>query len=146
MLMALQHTQVNPTLWSRIFAILVRIRLVTRFPHGGIVEGGMLRHCNFKLGLHEIAFNPKGWLVVEVPDLVEDGDQLFDVHKGMGCDLFSLFTFVLPANFRDSSRIYCFEWMWWRMTGVNPDFRVTGEMLLEPALILNGKAGAYGKA
>lgn len=138
--LALQHTQTNPSLFSRIFSLLVKVRLVTNYPHGGIVEDGMLRQCNFAKGLHEVPFNPEGWHVFEVPDLVPGGDQLFEALKGTPYDSFSLLAFLLPWRVRDSKRLYCFEWAWLRMTGQSPNFRVTPEALLALAATMNRNA------
>ena len=136
MLMALQYARKDPPLSSRVFSALVRARLVTQYPHGGIVEGGMLRHCNYDEGLHEVPFDPEGWHVFEVPDVVPGGTELFSRLKGTRYDAIGLLAFLLPWRARDSRSLYCFEWMWLRMTGQNPGFRVTPEKLLALALSL----------
>lgn len=136
MLLAFEHTRKDPPLSSRIFSLLVRMRLVTEYPHGGIVENGMLRHSNYLQGLHEVPFDPEGWHVFEVPDYVQDGPQLFERFRGSRYDVIGLLAFILPWRARDSSRMYCFEWMWLRMTGEMPGFRVTPEKLLALAMTL----------
>lgn len=124
---ALQHTK---TSGSKIFHNLVSLRLVTQYPHGGIVENGWLRHANAAHGLHEIPFDPEGWDVIDVPDLVPGGIHLFDQHRGTPYDMVSLLAFLLPWRARDSKRMYCYEWMWLRLTGENPGFKVTPEKIL----------------
>ncbi len=131
MLIALQHTKEPKATWtSKLFALAVGFRLVTKYPHGGIVENGMLRHANSKHGLHEVPFNPEGWHTFEVPDIVPGGTELFELNKGKPYDSFSLLAFLIPGRPRDSDSLYCFEWMWLRLTGMNPREKITPEMIL----------------
>ncbi len=136
--------------WPRQFAALTRWRLQTKYPHGGIVvtddEGRNceLLHSNLANGLHALPFSTqpgKGWTLLRLPESkAVEAKQRFSELKGAKYDWFSLLAFALPLPFSDARRIYCFEWCWLVMTGVNPNFRVTPEMLLAKALELGDSA------
>jgi hypothetical protein len=116
--------------FKRLFHWLTAARLVTRYPHAGIVIDGKLMHTNLSNGLHSERFLPEGWDLFEVADA--DGLTLlrFRDFEGTPYDVFGLLAFVLPWNVSDSSRMYCYEWCWLAITGVNPRRRVTPEDLL----------------
>lgn len=119
--------------WNHVAAnAIIRARLVTDFPHAGIVIGDTLYHATASDGLHSEEFgNRPNWIT---KDLGHSRDaavlRLFDKHQGAGYDWFSLLAFALiPA--RDSRRFYCYEWCYLAMTGENPNHRVTPETLLK---------------
>lgn len=114
---------------KRFFHKLTRVRLLTMYPHSGIVKDGMLMHSNLSNGLHKEPFDPAGWDLFPLPDDDID-DGMFDLYAGTKYDWFSLLAFVLPWRVSDGSRMYCYEWCWLVMTGENPSERITPEMLL----------------
>lgn len=122
-------TKSDPGLLQRLFYLVTKARLLTEFPHAGIVSNGLLFHTNYSNGLHAQAFDPEGWVLLDVPD-THDVEALFALHRGTPYDAFSLLAFVLPWRVRDGDRMYCFEWCWLAMTGETPSGRVTPEMLL----------------
>lgn len=115
--------------WRRAFHWLTAFRLVTRFPHGGIVQNGVLYHTDLTNGAHRVAFNDVGWDLFDT-GLEADMEEVFRPLAGTPYDSFGLLVFVLPWNVSDSSRMYCFELMWRMVTGQNPKFKVVPEMLL----------------
>ena len=116
--------------WRGLFADLVRLRLVSRYCHGGIVIGGTLYHATFSGGLHSEPFVPDGWELF--PTTADEADVLarFRDRQGARYDAISLLAFLLPWRVRDRFRLYCFEWQWLGETGVSPVDRVTPEDLL----------------
>jgi hypothetical protein len=134
--LALKHAP--PTgFWKRAFHAITAARLVTRYPHAGIVIDGDLMHSNLASGLHIEPFRPEGWDLFDLGDADELAQARFLDFEGTPYDWFSLLAFVLPWNVSDSSRMYCYEWCWLAITGVNPRRRVTPEDLL--ALIASKK-------
>lgn len=129
MKLALKHAP--PTgFWKRAFHAITAARLVTRYPHGGIVIGDQLLHSNLANGLHSELFQPEGWDVFDLGDADELAQARFREFEGTRYDWFSLLSFGLPWRVRDRSRLYCYEWCWLAITGVNPRRRVTPEDLL----------------
>lgn len=128
MQLALKTTS-DPGLLKRLFFWLTRWRLLTDYPHAGIVVGGLLFHTNLANGLHAQPFDPDGWVLLELPD-VHDVGALFALHRGTPYDWFSLLAFILPWQVRDGDRMYCYEWCWLAMTGEVHPGRVTPEMLI----------------
>lgn len=121
-----------PGLLPRLFHWLTSARLLTAYPHAGIVRGGMLMHSNLANGLHAEPFDARGWELFQLPDNPAIEARFTD-YAGTGYDWFSLLAFVLPWRVRDRSRMYCYEWCWFAMTGDHPSDRVTPEMLLARA-------------
>ena len=116
-----------------LFHDLTKARLVTRYPHAGIVRDGMLMHANLSRGLHKEPFIPGGWLLIPIPDQPWQVG-LFEKWEGTPYDVFSLLAFATPFPARDSSKIYCYEWDWLWLTGQMPIERVTPEDLAIEAL------------
>jgi len=126
-------TQSDAGLLPKAFHQITRVRLLTDFPHVGIVVGGTLMHCNLKHGLHAIPFEDDGrWWSVEMPGhgWDERASEYFAQYGGTPYDLFSLLAFIQPFEVRDGDRMYCYEWVWLVLTGEMPNSRVTPEMLL----------------
>ena len=130
--LALKHAAPSGLL-PKLFHHLTRARLLTAYPHAGIVRGGMLMHSNLANGLHMEMFDARGWELFPLPDHTAV-EARFDAHAGTRYDWFSLLAFVLPWRVRDRRRMYCYEWCWLAMTGLQPSGRVTPEMLLAEAL------------
>ena len=116
-----------------LFHTLTRARLLTRYPHSGIVVDGMLMHSNLSKGLHKEPFIPAGWLLIPITPAV-DPVAAFDLLAGTKYDWFSLLAFVLPWRVRNSDWLYCYEWCWYVQTGQMPIERVTPEDLAIEAL------------
>ncbi|MCW5648343.1 MAG: hypothetical protein KIS62_01220 [Ramlibacter sp.] len=123
------------------FSLATRARLVTGWPHAGMVVDGTLMHATLAGGLHAEPFEAgKAWDTIALPEAM--GAQikgLFSVYKGAQYDAISLLAFVLPWRVSDASRMYCFEWCWLAMAGQNPSWRVTPEQLLFLAHQINTK-------
>jgi hypothetical protein len=116
---------------KRAFHELTAYRLVTHYPHSGIVIGDQLLHTNLSRGVHAETFIPVGWDLFDVPG---GDDELawdrFNFAFGMPYDIFSQLAFVIPNSASDSNRLYCYELSWYLLTGVMPRRRVTAEDLL----------------
>lgn len=119
-----------PGFFAKAFFYLTRARLLTRYPHGGVVVGDTLYHATARNGVHSMPFDPAGW------DLfATDVDELtifnrFIRVKNAKYDWFSLFMFV--SNFRIvvRNRMYCYELCHYLLTGEQAEQRVTPEDLL----------------
>ena len=108
---------------------VIKARLVTQYPHAGIVIGDKLYHATARKGLHVSEYTPEHWTLIDI-----GGDDMAALHQfaewdGASYDWFSLLAFV-GLSVRDSSRMYCYEWCHLVMTGRAPKGRVTPETLL----------------
>ncbi len=128
-------------------------RLVTKFPHAGIVIGGTLYHSTAKAGPHSLSeWHPERWVLVDVGGNDEKALESFTAIQKepdgwfkrlvrkitKGYDFASLLAFVgVPV--RDSSSVYCFELCYLMMTGKHPTDRVTPEDLLMLAIDMKGR-------
>ena len=125
---------------KRAFHELTAYRLVTNYPHSGIVIGDQLLHTNLSNGVHSETFVPIGWDLFDVPG---GDDELtwgrFNSAFGMPYDIFSQLAFVIPNSASDSSRLYCYELSWFLLTGTMPRRRVTAEDLLALIALKNNK-------
>lgn len=137
MQLALRHAAVGG-IFQRVFYLLTKWRLLTEYPHAGMVKGGRLYHANLSGGLHAQAFEHVGWTLIEVPDL-HDMEAIFGMYEGAKYDWFSLLGFILPWRVRDRNRFYCYEWCWLAMTGKISTERVTPEMLILLAAVQNSR-------
>lgn len=141
MKLALRRTDAK-TFFGKLFNQLTRLRLHTEYPHGGIVIGDRLYHMTYADGLHWTDFDPDGWDLFDVAQDDLHALSLFSARKGAKYDALSLLAFLLPWRVRDSRRLYCFEWCWLALTGINPSTRITPEKLL----VLVNKMGARDAA
>ncbi len=130
---------------SKVFSKAVGARLVTHYSHGGLLLNNDLLHSTYKDGLHKAAILMEDrWDLFRVPEALEPFvASRFKYMQGTKYDAVSLFAFLLPWRVRDSKRMYCFEWMWYGLTGTIPNFRVTPEMLLTLTLQLHGHVIAH---
>jgi len=135
--LALRRT--DPTGPPKLFSVATRIRLMTQWPHAGILVGNELMHATLADGLHVEPFsNPAEWDVLPLPEsLAGLVRERYLERQGAQYDAFSLLAFLLPWRISDSRRMYCYEWCWYAMTGANPNWRVTPEQLLWCAHHLN---------
>lgn len=128
--LALRHTS-PPGLFPRLFAILTKWRLVTRYPHAGIVIDGVLYESTFKGGVHSGPFDPTGWDLFPLsvdPKLML---KRFESIKGSGYDLFGLLVFVVLLKFGKKRLFYCYELVHFMITGLTSNKRITSEILLK---------------
>lgn len=138
MKLALRKTAAtDATFLDKIGTWLIKARLVTRYPHAGIVIGDKLYHATGKRGLHVTEFHPERWELIDIPGDDIDALRLFAEWDGAQYDWFSLLAFV-GLRARDSSRMYCYEWCYLVMTGEHPKDRVTPETLLRLVIQMRG--------
>lgn len=130
MLLALRtQPATDATLLDKLAHWLIKARLVTRYPHAGIVIGDRLFHATARRGLHESDYTPERWTLIDVGGDDDAALALFREREGSGYDWFSLLAFV-GLKARDSRRYYCYEWAYHAITGQHPTGRVTPETLL----------------
>lgn len=140
----------DATFTQKVAVKAIEARLVTEFPHAGIVIEGMLYHANSKNGLHKTEFTPERW---ELIDLGTEGDEaalrLFADLEGTKYDWVELFDYT-PLNWAVDFvrlypdwktelelRMYCYQWCYLAMTLKLPAERVTPETLLFVAARIN---------
>lgn len=116
-------------------SLVIKIRLVTKYPHAGIVlenDRGerVLYHSSAQKGVNKEVFDESGWDLIQIDNTVYERTlNLFDEHSGSKYDWWSLLAFILiPA--RDKHRWYCYEWCYECITGKSPIYRITPEDLL----------------
>ncbi|MFA5898074.1 MAG: hypothetical protein WC829_03055 [Hyphomicrobium sp.] len=125
---------VDATFMHRLASDVIKARLVTDYPHAGIVIGDLLYHASAKGGLQCVPYTPERWELIELGDDFDaDALESFEKYQGAGYDWVSLLAFAFISA-RDSKRFYCYEWCYLAMTGKNPTSRVTPETLLKLAL------------
>ncbi len=135
--LALRRT--DPKGLPKLFALATRARLLTQWPHAGIVVGNELMHATLSDGLHSLPFNHSmDWDTLPLPaSMAGLVRERFMERRGAKYDALSLLAFLVPWRVSDSQRMYCFEWCWYAMTGANPNWRVTPEQLLWLAAKMN---------
>ena len=128
--LALRHR--DPTGLRGLFAKLIRGRLVTAYPHAGVVVGGTLYHATLADGVHAqpAPTAADGWLLLPTTVPADVALQRIGRRMGLPYDWISLLAFVLPVSVRWSRADYCFEFAWYVLTGEEPRGRVTAEQLL----------------
>lgn len=132
-MLALRTQPASDATWlDKLAHWLIKARLVTRYPHAGIVIGETLYHATAKRGLHVTEFHPERWELIDVGGDDDAALALFREREGSGYDWFSLLAFV-GLKARDSRRYYCYEWAYHAITGRHPTGRVMPETLLELA-------------
>ena len=131
MLLALRTTPASDATWlDKAAHETIKARLCTRYPHGGIVVGGVLHQSTARGGVHKVAdWNPERW---ELFDLGGDdiaGLERYEQRKGNGYNWIGLLPFMgVPGS--DSERDYCFQLAYFMATGIYPKGLVTAETLL----------------
>lgn len=120
----------DPTGWRGLFALLIRLRLVTHYPHAGVVVGQGLFQATLVSGVHRSSAPRAGWLLL--PTTVPANVALERIERRLGrrYDWFSLLAFLLPWRVRWSQADYCFEFAFYVLTGEEPAGPVTAEHLL----------------
>lgn len=128
--LALRHR--DPPGLRGLFAKLIRLRLVTAYPHGGVVAGATLFHSTLAEGVHpqDAPTAADGWLLLPTTVPMDVAMERIGQRVGLPYDWISLFAFILPVSIRWSRADYCFEFAWFVLTGEKPTSRVTAEQLL----------------
>lgn len=130
----------DATLAARVAAACIKVRLVSKYCHGGIVVGDTLMHATAQHGLCSTTFTPERWDLIDLGDRADEQvDLLFGLHEGAGYDWLGLVPFIAPLPLGSDQRLYCFEWCWLAMTGEYPRGLVTPEMLLKRAIEIQTK-------
>lgn len=135
MYLALRTTPAFDANWLDRFAhAVVKARLVTRYPHGGIVIGNTLFHSTSRKGVHATDdWTPDRWELYDVGGDDERALDCFRKRERNGYDWVGLLPFIgVPGS--DSKRDYCFELCFYMMTGVRSNGLVTAETLLSIAM------------
>jgi hypothetical protein len=119
------------TLWQKLGVKIIKARLVTKYPHGGVVLDGVLYHANVKNGVHAEPI-PTGevWRLAPTKINPEVFRGWYELVKGKPYDWFSLLAFIPFFKARWSKGMYCYEFQHYAVTGENPSNRVTPESLL----------------
>lgn len=126
--LALRHQ--DPPGLRGLFALLIRGRLVTGFPHAGIVTAEALYHSTLSDGVHQAPAPAEGWLLLPTAVPYDAAMARIRQRLGLRYDLLSLAAFLLPWRVRDSMADYCYEFAYYVLTGQKPTGRVTAETLL----------------
>lgn len=109
---------------------VIKARLVTRYPHGGIAIGTRLYQATARRGVHSTDdWNPERWHLFDAGGDDAAALERFREREGNRYDWVGLLPFIgLPGS--DRRRDYCFELAYYMMTGVYPTRLVTAETLL----------------
>jgi hypothetical protein len=145
MYLALRSGAATDATWlDKLFIWVIKERLVTVWPHAGIVIGDTLYHATARHGFCKAEYTPHRWTLIplgeerdaEVQALAEDL-----IAQGTGYDFAELLDFtplrlavrlarlVPPLRRWLDGRLYCYQWCWLAMTGRVPSSRVTAELL-----------------
>jgi hypothetical protein len=121
-------------LFPKLFFNLTRARLLTKYPHGGVVVDGTLYQATARDGVHSVPFDPAGWDLFETSaDKLTILDR-FSLVNGAKYDWLSLLTFVSAIRIIVRGRWYCYELCHYLLTGQQSARRVTPENLLAGVL------------
>jgi hypothetical protein len=115
---------------QKAFFYLTRWRLLTRYPHAGVVCEGILYQSTFAKGVHSDAFDPTGWHLFPTNVPHETIINRFNDVNHSRYDWFSLLAFVLPFKMTVGQWWYCYELAHYLLSGLKPTGRVTPEDLL----------------
>jgi hypothetical protein len=123
-----------PGFWQGVFAALTRWRLVTAYPHAGVVVDGQLVHSTLAHGVHADIYD--AFAMAAVADHARADARAWTASgiawvfhtTGSVC-----LAFVLPLSMRWSKGDYCFEFCWYVLTGQKSTGLVTAEQLLAVA-------------
>lgn len=135
--LALRKTDA-PGFIPKLFSKLTRARLITRYPHAGIVIDNVIYHSTFADGLHSELFDADGWQLFAIDVSIQEVLQRYIKVSGARYDWLSLMAFVVPWRVSVSKWMYCYEWCWYAITGDLPNRRVTPEDLLTYSRGLHG--------
>jgi hypothetical protein len=120
--------------FPKLFFNLTRARLLTKYPHAGVVMDDTLYQATARNGVHSVPFDPDGWDLFETSADPLTVFNLFSSVEGAKYDWLSLLTFVSAFRIIVRSRWYCYELCHYLLTGQEPVRRVTPENLLAGVL------------
>lgn len=145
MYLALRQGAASDATWlDKFFVWVIKERLVTVFPHAGIVIGNTLYHATARHGFCRAEYTPHRWTLLPLGDERDTEVQALAedlIALGTGYDFAELLDFtplhlvvraarLVPAlRRRLDNLLYCYQWCWLAMTGSVPTSRVTAEML-----------------
>jgi hypothetical protein len=125
--------------FASLFSKATRARIMTSYPHAGIVTNGTLYHITARYGMTAEKFkNSQDWDLFHVDAIDSEVLKRYNEHKAAKYDWLSLLGFVLPWRVSVSKWLYCYEWSYLAITGNLPKERITPEKLLTFSL------GKYG--
>jgi hypothetical protein len=147
-----RNAATDATFVQKMAVKVIEARLVTEFPHAGLVIGDYLYHASAAKGLHKTEFTPSRW---ELVDIGTEKDlqalNFFTRLEGTPYDWIELLDYTpmtwgvdlvkLHPDWRASleARLYCYQWCYLGMTGEYPGKRVTAETLLFTAAAINAR-------
>lgn len=123
--------------FPKMFFYATRARLLTKYPHGGVVIGDTLYQATARNGVHSTTFEPAGWDLFKTNTDDVTIINRFSNVEGAKYDWLSLLTFVSAIRIIVRGRWYCYELCHYLLTGQESAQRVTPENLL--AGVLNEK-------
>ena len=147
MYLALRRIPATDATWlDKLFLAVIKARLVTEFPHAGMVINGTLYHATARHGVCKTTdYTPERWVLHDLGterDAVAQAKAELLVELGTGYDFAELLDFT-PLHFVVwlarlhpklrvvlDSNLYCYQLCWLLMTSEYPDQRVTPERLL----------------
>lgn len=121
--------------WNhKLAAEIIKARLVTKYPHAGIVIGDTLYHSTSAKGVHSEPFpHSDNWLLIPYGNNDKEALTRYEQRKNRPYDYVSLTAFA-GVKASDSQRDYCYELAYFMKTGRLANGRVTVETLLMLAL------------
>jgi len=129
MKLALRTQPASGRLIDKLAHWIIKARLVTQYPHAGIVISGRLYHATARDGITSNEYNQDSWVIVDIGGDDELALSVFAKMEGGRYDWFSLLAFV-GIKARDSKAAYCYELCYHMRTGKHPVDRVTPETLI----------------
>jgi len=147
MYLALRRNPATDATWvDKFFLWVIKSRLVTEFPHAGIVIRGNLYHATARHGFCMADdYTPERWLLIDLGTerdavVLAKAEEL--IALGTGYDFAEIFDFTPLHWLMNLARkvpqlravldnlLYCYQWCFLAMTQAYPDRRVTAESLL----------------
>lgn len=117
-------------LFAKAFFYLTKARLVTKYPHAGVMIDGLVYEINFKNGAQILNFVKEEWDLFPVNVNSDTVKDRFNNVCDAQYDWFSLIGFVLPWRVSKENWLYCYELAFYLLTGALPQGRVVPETLL----------------
>jgi hypothetical protein len=144
----------NANLFEKVASKVIERRLVTKWPHAGIVVGEYLYHSSAKGGLKkEIFVNNGNWDLFDCGDEYDNrtieqfNSRLLKANGKVRYDWFSLLAYtpaiyiskVFGNEIRYNKWLYCYEWCYEVLAQKSTKSHVTPEDLLELYIVLYEK-------
>jgi hypothetical protein len=112
------------------FHLAIASKLMSPYSHGGIYSNGYMYEVTAESNMTKTRLhNTEGWHFFKTDVEKDELETHYEKYKDYKYDWFSLLAF-LNFDARDSKRLYCFEWCYIVLTGTEPHFKVTPEMLI----------------